>query len=149
MSQNYNCVAPEPFNFSNPGDWPKWIRRFERFRQASGLINNPENEQVNMLVYCMGDNADDILLSCKIASDQLENYDGALMQHLNNGYPRYRRRDDGQGTHQVDNRWVVPYNPYLLVRFNAHINVEFCASVKSVKYIFIYLKRQRSPLPSK
>ncbi|UYV80862.1 K02A2.6-like, partial [Cordylochernes scorpioides] len=74
MSQNYNCVAPEPFNFSNPGDWPKWIRRFERFRQASGLINNPENEQVNMLVYCMGDNADDILLSCKIASDQLENY---------------------------------------------------------------------------
>ncbi|UYV77006.1 hypothetical protein LAZ67_14002793 [Cordylochernes scorpioides] len=56
------------------GDWPKWIRRFERFRQASGLINNPENKQVNMLVYCMGDNADDILLSCKIASDQLENY---------------------------------------------------------------------------
>ncbi|UYV71295.1 hypothetical protein LAZ67_8002537 [Cordylochernes scorpioides] len=55
-------------------DWPKWIRRFERFRQASGLINNPENEQVNMLVYCMGDNADGILLSCKIASDQLENY---------------------------------------------------------------------------
>ncbi|UYV81563.1 K02A2.6-like, partial [Cordylochernes scorpioides] len=69
-----SCRAPEPFNLSNPGDWPKWIRRFERFRQASGLINNPENEQVNMLVYCMGDNADDILLSCKIASDQLENY---------------------------------------------------------------------------
>ncbi|UYV63647.1 hypothetical protein LAZ67_2005162 [Cordylochernes scorpioides] len=69
-----NALPPEPFNFSNPGDWPKWIRRFERFRQASGLINNPENEQVNMLVYCMGDNADDILLSCKIASDQLENY---------------------------------------------------------------------------
>ncbi|UYV76496.1 K02A2.6-like [Cordylochernes scorpioides] len=78
MSQNYNCVAPEPFNFSNPGDWPKWIRRFERFRQASGLINNPENEQVNMLVYCMGDNADDILLSCKIASDQLENYNKVI-----------------------------------------------------------------------
>ncbi|UYV64942.1 K02A2.6-like, partial [Cordylochernes scorpioides] len=56
------------------GDWPKWIKRFERFRQASGLINKPENEQVNMLVYCMGDNVDDILLSCKIASDQLENY---------------------------------------------------------------------------
>ncbi|UYV74578.1 K02A2.6-like [Cordylochernes scorpioides] len=53
-------------------------RRFERFRQASGLINNPENEQVNMLVYCMGDNADDILLSCKIASDQLENYNKVI-----------------------------------------------------------------------
>ncbi|UYV64484.1 hypothetical protein LAZ67_3000923 [Cordylochernes scorpioides] len=51
-----------------------------------------------------------------------------LTEANNNGYPRYRRRDDGQtlvvGTHQVDNRWVVPYNPYLLVRPNAHINVE-------------------------
>ncbi|UYV69048.1 K02A2.6-like [Cordylochernes scorpioides] len=65
-------------HFSLSCDWPKWIRRFERFRQASGLINNPENEQVNMLVYCMGDNADDILLSCKIASDQLENYDKVI-----------------------------------------------------------------------
>ncbi|UYV61908.1 K02A2.6-like [Cordylochernes scorpioides] len=66
-----------------------------------------------------------------------------LTEANNNGYPRYRRRVDGQtlvvGTHQVDNRWVVPYNPYLLVRFNAHIKVEVCASVKSVKYIFKYV----------
>ncbi|UYV80593.1 hypothetical protein LAZ67_19000888 [Cordylochernes scorpioides] len=66
-----------------------------------------------------------------------------LTEANNYGYPRYRRRDDGQtlvvGTHEVDNRWVVPYNPYLLVRFNAHINVEVCASVKSVKYLFKYV----------
>ncbi|UYV63493.1 hypothetical protein LAZ67_2004302 [Cordylochernes scorpioides] len=66
-----------------------------------------------------------------------------LTEANNNGYPRYRRRDDGQtlvvGTHEVDNLWVVPYNPYLLVRFNAHINVEVCASVKSVKYLFKYV----------
>ncbi|UYV64395.1 K02A2.6-like [Cordylochernes scorpioides] len=80
--------TPEPFNFSNPGDWPKWIRKFERFRQASGLINNPENEQVNMLVYCMGDNADDILLSCKIASDQLENYGKVIECFENHFIPR-------------------------------------------------------------
>ncbi|UYV82863.1 hypothetical protein LAZ67_22001131, partial [Cordylochernes scorpioides] len=68
-----------------------------------------------------------------------------LTEANNNGYPRYRRRDDGQtlvvGTHEVDNRWVVPYNPYLLVRFNAHINVEVCASVKSVKYLFKYVNK--------
>ncbi|UYV79215.1 hypothetical protein LAZ67_17001565 [Cordylochernes scorpioides] len=45
------------------------------FLYGKWVINNPENEQVNMLVYCMGDNADDILLSCKIASDQLEKYE--------------------------------------------------------------------------
>ena len=34
-----------------------------------------------------------------------------------NGYPNYQRRDNGMtinvGRYQVDNRWIVPYNPYL------------------------------------
>lgn len=32
--------------------------------------------------------------------------------------------------------WVVPYNKYLLLRYSAHINVEVCTSIKSVKYIY-------------
>lgn len=36
----------------------------------------------------------------------------------------------------IDNRWVVPYNPVLLRTFNAHINVEYCNSVNSIKYIW-------------
>jgi hypothetical protein len=60
-----------------------------------------------------------------------------------NGYPRYKRRNNGK-TFQVrdktvDNSWVVPYNPYLLLKFNCHINVEVCASIKSVKYLFKYV----------
>ena len=59
------------------------------------------------------------------------------------GYPRYRRRDNGRvarvGQHELDNRWVVPYNPWLLLKYNAHINVEICASIKSVKYLFKYV----------
>jgi hypothetical protein len=38
----------------------------------------------------------------------------------------------------MDNRWVVPYNPYLCLKYNAHINVEICSSVQSVKYIYKY-----------
>ena len=39
----------------------------------------------------------------------------------------------------IDNRWVVQYNPYLLLKFNCHINVEICSSIKCVKYLYKYL----------
>jgi hypothetical protein len=56
------------------------------------------------------------------------------------GYPEYRRRDDGRtftvrkpgfpGQQVVyDNRWIVPYNLYLLQKFRSHINVEVCALI--------------------
>ncbi|ONM53414.1 hypothetical protein ZEAMMB73_Zm00001d019617 [Zea mays] len=58
-------------------------------------------------------------------------------------YPIYRRRDDGRKETvrgcELDNRWVVPYNPYLLWLFNCHINVEACGSIKAVKYLFKYI----------
>ena len=60
-----------------------------------------------------------------------------------NGYPLYRRRDNGRtitvGSKQIDNRWIVPYNPYLSLKFGAHINLEACTSIKSVKYLFKYV----------
>ncbi len=40
-----------------------------------------------------------------------------------------------------ENRWVVPHNPYLSRRYNAHINVEYCYSVASVKYIHKYIHK--------
>ena len=61
----------------------------------------------------------------------------------NDSYPIYRRRDTGiqtQTTDQtIDNRWVVPYNPYLLLKYDCHINVEICSSIKSVKYLYKYV----------
>ena len=41
--------------------------------------------------------------------------------------------------HSTINRWVVQYNPYLLLKFNCHINVEICSSIKCVKYLYKYL----------
>ena len=34
---------------------------------------------------------------------------------------------------------MVPYNPVLLKKFNAHINVEVCTSFSAVKYLFKYI----------
>lgn len=65
-------------------------------------------------------------------------------------YPEYRRRDNGDTftvpkprcpgqTIVRDNRWVVPYNPYLLQKYRCHMNVEICATVEAVKYINKYV----------
>lgn len=78
-------------------------------------------------------------------------------QSEENGYPQYRRRNLQNGgksislrksvgngkfmRFEVDNRWVVPYCPTLSKIFNAHINVEFCNSVKSIKYICKYVNK--------
>ena len=65
-------------------------------------------------------------------------------------YATYRRRspEDGGRAAQlpkskitVDNQWVVPYNPYLSLRFNCHINIECCASPKATKYLFKYVTK--------
>ena len=62
-----------------------------------------------------------------------------------NGYPTYKRRDNGRYIKKrgvsinIDNRWIVPYNPYLSQKYNCHINVEICSSIKSVKYLYKYI----------
>ena len=66
---------------------------------------------------------------------------------VHNSYPQYRRRDQGHTTTKqangqnvvLDNRNVVPYNPYLSRRYNCHINVETCSGINAIKYIFKYV----------
>ncbi|GFT73749.1 helitron_like_N domain-containing protein [Trichonephila clavipes] len=70
------------------------------------------------------------------------------------GYPKYRRRSTENGGHtftmrlpnfpnqvEFDNEWVVPYSPLLSKTYKAHINVELCSSVKSIKYICNYVNK--------
>ena len=67
-------------------------------------------------------------------------------------HPMYRRRSPEQGGQMahitinsqvvtIDNRWVVPYNPFLLCTFNCHINVEICASPMASKYLYKYVTK--------
>ncbi|KAI5438213.1 hypothetical protein KIW84_024094 [Lathyrus oleraceus] len=60
-----------------------------------------------------------------------------------NSYPEYRRRFDESVSlgrdRSADNRWVVPYNPWLLLKYDCHINVEICSSIKSIKYLYKYV----------
>jgi hypothetical protein len=42
---------------------------------------------------------------------------------------------------EIDSRWAVAYCPLLSRIFQAHINVEYCNSVKSIKYICKYVNK--------
>jgi hypothetical protein len=61
------------------------------------------------------------------------------------GYPKYYRPDDGRAyevnKHMLDNRWIVPYNPYMLAKYDCHINVECVASIAAIKYPFKYIHK--------
>ena len=71
----YQIAQPDGFTFSKPEEWPKWIRRFERFRQAFGLDAKSEESQINTLIYTMGDEADNILCSFGLNGEEAKEYD--------------------------------------------------------------------------
>ena len=60
-------------------------------------------------------------------------------------YPQYRRRPPDADNpicyngRVIDNRWITPYNPYLLLKYDAHLNVEACVGQHSVKYLYKYV----------
>ncbi|CAN1334987.1 ATP-dependent DNA helicase pif1 [Linum perenne] len=61
------------------------------------------------------------------------------------GYAVYRRRMTGITTIKsgvsLDNRYVVPYNRYLIVKYQAHINIEVCHKGQLIKYLFKYITK--------
>ncbi|KAM6554269.1 hypothetical protein CsatB_015031 [Cannabis sativa] len=62
-----------------------------------------------------------------------------------NGFPVYKRRNKGIRIEKkcviLDNRYVVPYNRNLIVKFDAHINIEICNYSRSIKYLFKYVHK--------
>ena len=73
-------------------------------------------------------------------------------QVIEGGYPVYRRRSEKDGgiickmerkkeIWNVDNSWVIPYNPLISLLFDAHVNFEVVLSVVSVKYLYKYVTK--------
>ena len=75
---SYQIAAPPSFDFRQTEEWPKWSRPFQRFRNASGLAEKSEEEQVNMLIYNMGDEGYDILNILGLSEADRKKYDTAF-----------------------------------------------------------------------
>jgi PIF1-like helicase len=60
---------------------------------------------------------------------------------LDNSFPLYRRRGVHSGLigdRIVSDEWIVPHNPYLLERYQCHINCEIAGHIRSCKYVYKY-----------
>ncbi|KAK1366929.1 hypothetical protein POM88_042490 [Heracleum sosnowskyi] len=66
-----------------------------------------------------------------------------------NGYPVYRRRDDKRIIQlkdiEIDNMFIVPYNRGLIVKYQAHINIEWCNQGLLINYMFKYVAKVWKP----
>ena len=78
---------PGQFGFSKPDEWPKWKKRFQQYRSASGRLDaESEPRQVDTLLYCSGDS---VLSSTNISSGNRKKYDRVMEKF--DGYFEVRR----------------------------------------------------------
>nr|XP_045089630.1 uncharacterized protein LOC123497280 [Aegilops tauschii subsp. strangulata] len=131
MDSTYKLLVPEQYDRLISAELPDKQKYPELYAMVVKHMMHGPCGALNPKNVCMQDN------ECKCRYPRPFNENTVQGK---DSYPVYRRRDDGRRAKvrgkMLDNRWVVPYNPYLLRMFNCHINVEVCSSIKAVKYIY-------------
>jgi len=63
MAANVSLKPPARFDFKLPYEWPKWKRRFQQYLTATGLDKENDAQNVSTLLYCLGEESDNVLTS--------------------------------------------------------------------------------------
>ena len=87
----FQISPPENFSFTRPEEWPLWIKRFECYRQASGLSEKVELSQVNALAYAMGYQTEDILTLFCLSEADGKKY-GVIKDKFENHFVKCRNK---------------------------------------------------------
>ena len=100
---------------------------------------------------CGKDNPDSpCMVDGKCSKNYPKKFNSRTVLDPDNTYPEYQRLAPENGGRTlvnnvngkdfvIDNRWIVPYSPFISLRFNCHANVELCLSPTAPKYLYKYV----------
>ena len=69
---------PETFDFTNPAIWPRWIKRFERYRIASELYLKPDRQQISTLLYTLGQESEELFGTFDLGEEEYLEYEDVV-----------------------------------------------------------------------
>ncbi|KAK9689010.1 hypothetical protein RND81_09G027900 [Saponaria officinalis] len=131
LKPSFRMKCPEDFDKFVSAEIPSESEVHLRKAVLRHMMHGPCG-QLNLECQCMKHKG--AMGKCKYG------YPKKFMDNTSNnseGYPMYRRRNSVEAAiirkHKLDNRWVIPYNPYLLALFDCHLNVEVCSTIQAVK----------------
>ena len=75
---NLRLSPPDCFDFKKPDEWHHWKHRFKQFPLASGLSSEDDERQISTLLYCLGQDAEEVLVSTGIMTEQRKKYKDVL-----------------------------------------------------------------------
>ncbi|XP_050516499.1 uncharacterized protein LOC126891367 [Diabrotica virgifera virgifera] len=89
-----NVNPPDKFNFLAPAIWPAWRKRLERYMSVSGQLQKTEGQKIDILLYLMGEESEDILMPFQKIPDTYEEvlnaFDKYFIPRRNIIYERFK-----------------------------------------------------------
>ncbi|XP_071709132.1 uncharacterized protein [Rutidosis leptorrhynchoides] len=132
----YKCKTPEDINDLISAEIPSEKHDPDGYKAVTEFMLHDPCGRQHKVAPCMIDNQCSKHFPKPYYSETIIDEDG---------YANYRRRNNGvnvkKGKTTLDNSFIVPYNRYMLIRYNAHINVEWCNRSRAIKYLFKYLNK--------
>ena len=69
---------PNPFKHRNLDDKPCWKHRFQQFQEATGLADATASNKVSTILYCLGDEVEEVLSTTNPTTGDRSDYDRAV-----------------------------------------------------------------------
>ncbi|GJX09166.1 ATP-dependent DNA helicase PIF1 [Tanacetum coccineum] len=136
LEEHFKCTTPDEINDIISAELPSLVEDLDGYKVVSGfMLHGPYGKDAKYA-------------TCTTKGKCSKHYPKVFLAETvidEDGYPIYHRRDNKvtakKGKFTYNNQHVVPYNWYLLLKYQAHINVEWCNRSKAIKYLFKYLNR--------